>query len=1020
MRKLGEDTVRRLNSAQVITSIDSVVKELVENSIDAGATSIEVKLVGDGLTSIAVKDNGTGIALEDYAHVGQRYYTSKIERFEDLERVMSYGFRGEALNSVCSVSLSVNVTTRTAKEAVATLCELDRNGNLINSKTVGPSSSPGTTVVANKIFINFPVRRKLAQKSASISNRRIQETLITYSLIHPDIRFSLKHVADGAGSKKRGANATLDQNWIKPASNTTQEVIKFLFGGALASRLQYIEHELQYEDDTLDQASQESLSVIINAWLPERDRDYIKFCKGERVYLYINGRPVAATRGEMKTVVTTVRETFFKMNDAAMEGSKKTPFMMLNFKLSPSQYDVNIEPSKNAVLFHRPQTIFDALEQLLEKAWGKPQSPPPCDTHVKPAVAMTKENTEDTHQPPGPNEPALIVPNNTLSDEDNSIQPSHQSSVVPTHAPLLELSPDLETAHVYSRGRPEADSVNKDFAKNAAPRKLDESTAELEPINPFEVHLDQWSRGKVPGLAPSTQIARNGELRLVYDSENALHPSAKGRSISSQEITSSRRKSSRLFPENSAARERRDLNVEEDIDEHIGDAEQPSFKRPRVSSPEKLLNQEEDAGRARSKNVEVEDDEEPVGKAPSVEQEMEEEPPRLSKTNIASIEKKANDDSPPLPSAFDRLRNSSQNQAKSSSHQTPRKPSSTSPQDQSILDLFKRSAFAPGKEPATRRSGAEAHREIALKSTLNESGTLTIPHVDRLPHRFVHIRQSWVQKKWRKGLHEYMMSDRSRGKEREGAGMWSVVGSVGNGLWTTAFVVEGRVRRILAVDEERAVEMARFKEMLASYELAANQSLHEPITIEFSADEEEDFVTLLRQNLAFQPNAKGEDEVSWGWNVVTDRRLCWNGFGTQWIEDQESNGIVVQITAITSKIPRYDESDFRDLLSKLVALMPGSTPSTLPTPSSATGTPVTQTQPDTHIPCDLTETRPDRVLAFLQREVRQLVLAEKSDPPSESFSQSALLSVLSTGYGDEDHAPGLDGRVMIENLWKGV
>uniref|UniRef100_A0A3Q2ZNL9 PMS1 homolog 1, mismatch repair system component n=1 Tax=Kryptolebias marmoratus TaxID=37003 RepID=A0A3Q2ZNL9_KRYMA len=133
MKQLPPDTVRLLSSSQVITSIGNVVKELMENSLDAGASSIDVKLENFGLDRIEVRDNGDGVKAADAPVMAVRHFTSKISGHEDLERLETYGFRGEALGSICAVA-EVTVTTKTEEEDISTQYTLDLTGAVVSQK----------------------------------------------------------------------------------------------------------------------------------------------------------------------------------------------------------------------------------------------------------------------------------------------------------------------------------------------------------------------------------------------------------------------------------------------------------------------------------------------------------------------------------------------------------------------------------------------------------------------------------------------------------------------------------------------------------------------------------------------------------------------------------------------------------------------------------------------------------------------------------------------------------------------
>ncbi|XP_062819802.1 PMS1 protein homolog 1 isoform X4 [Anolis carolinensis] len=133
MKQLPAETVRILSSSQVITSVVSVVKELIENSLDANATNVDVKLENYGFDKIEVRDNGDGIRAADVPVMAVKHYTSKISSSQDLESLTSYGFRGEALASICSTS-EVLITTKTANEDFSTQYALDRSGHIISQK----------------------------------------------------------------------------------------------------------------------------------------------------------------------------------------------------------------------------------------------------------------------------------------------------------------------------------------------------------------------------------------------------------------------------------------------------------------------------------------------------------------------------------------------------------------------------------------------------------------------------------------------------------------------------------------------------------------------------------------------------------------------------------------------------------------------------------------------------------------------------------------------------------------------
>ncbi|XP_010020253.1 PREDICTED: PMS1 protein homolog 1 isoform X3 [Nestor notabilis] len=192
MKQLSAETVRLLSSSQVITSVVSVVKELIENSLDADATNIDIKLENYGFDKIEVRDNGSGIKVADVPVMAIKHYTSKISSSEDLERLTTYGFRGEALGSICSIS-EVLITTKTADDDISTQYALDSNGHVASKK---PSHlGQGTTVTVLKLFKNLPVRKQFYSTNRKCKEelKKVQDLLTAYGIIKPDLRITLTH-----------------------------------------------------------------------------------------------------------------------------------------------------------------------------------------------------------------------------------------------------------------------------------------------------------------------------------------------------------------------------------------------------------------------------------------------------------------------------------------------------------------------------------------------------------------------------------------------------------------------------------------------------------------------------------------------------------------------------------------------------------------------------------------------------------------------------------------------------------
>lgn len=156
IRAIDRKDVHHIQSGQVIVDLATAVKELVENSLDAGATHVEVRLKEYGLTSFEVTDDGSGVDPSNYEALTLKHHTSKLSQFSDLDKTASFGFRGEALSSLCGLCSSLVVTTRVKDQAIGTQLEYDRTGKLIKQT---PIARPvGTTVTVCDLFKPLPVR----------------------------------------------------------------------------------------------------------------------------------------------------------------------------------------------------------------------------------------------------------------------------------------------------------------------------------------------------------------------------------------------------------------------------------------------------------------------------------------------------------------------------------------------------------------------------------------------------------------------------------------------------------------------------------------------------------------------------------------------------------------------------------------------------------------------------------------------------------------------------------------------
>ncbi|CAG8719738.1 36348_t:CDS:10, partial [Racocetra persica] len=445
---------------QVITRVEDVVKELIENSIDAQATSIEVRLVGDGLNSIVVKDNGSGIPENDRPVMALRYHTSKLEDFGGLSKVETYGFRGEALNSICAVSESTQITTKTSKDPVAINYSLDRTGKIVDSKPVGITE--GTTVMVMMLFSHVPVRRQTAQRNSSKVGKAVQNLLTTYALAHPHIRFFLKLIYDNAARLNFKAG-----EWILPSMKSQMQSLNELYGVEFTNNVEFVvwdtdkETSLEIDNencDILDGSNCAKSKIIIEAILPKPDaKPHIIFKNGQS-FIYVNNRPVTATRGEIKNIVSIVKSTYTEI--ACKHGwtaNKKTPFMWINIKLPTYDYDINVEPSKNVVFFHNGEQISSAIEKLLINVYDiNNRAMSPYSVGKIPKVGLEDSSSPNLNLSPISTELLYL----------SSSEPSLAGDVVVSSSSVYQRSPETTSQNDPELVFSDVDNLNEPLSGN--------------------------------------------------------------------------------------------------------------------------------------------------------------------------------------------------------------------------------------------------------------------------------------------------------------------------------------------------------------------------------------------------------------------------------------------------------------------------------------------------------------------------------------------------------------------------
>ncbi|KAK3941839.1 hypothetical protein QBC46DRAFT_429145 [Diplogelasinospora grovesii] len=353
---------RQLGSALVITTPVDVVKELLDNALDSGATSVEVLVSPNTVDEIVLRDDGHGVHPDDFDLLGRPGHTSKLKTLDELSIVgaRSLGFRGVALSSINTLA-KVSVTTRMFGEPVAAALHLSDVGGVAKQL---PSPAPvGTTVSVTDLFSRYPVRRQAAIKGAPKTLAKIKELLYAYKLARPAIRLSFK-VSKQANFSYLHAQKTA----------TVKEAVMQLFGTELTSSCifmdfsAHMEARVSDEDNVLDSAHREHPGPVFEAVLPRSDANPHRVAKG--AFISVDSRPLSSTRGFAKRIYSAFKSQLARA--ILRPDSKETlkdPFIRLNIICPPRSYDPNVEPSKDNVLFTDEDSLFDQFKSFLSTAY---------------------------------------------------------------------------------------------------------------------------------------------------------------------------------------------------------------------------------------------------------------------------------------------------------------------------------------------------------------------------------------------------------------------------------------------------------------------------------------------------------------------------------------------------------------------------------------------------------------------------------------------------------------------------
>ncbi|KIX98973.1 uncharacterized protein Z520_05434 [Fonsecaea multimorphosa CBS 102226] len=353
IQALPENTARALGSSLVLTDARSVVKELVDNALDARATAISVEIANNTLDVIQVKDNGTGIGVEDRQLLCKRGCTSKIRSLEDLERLggSSLGFRGEALASLVELSQAVLVTTRVDGEVVGTTVKYAVSGMLSSSSASHPV---GTTIRVQDFLSKIPVRKQTALKESTKTLQAIRKLFFSFAFARPEVRLSFKVL--------KGKNDKFNWTYAPTLTASVTEVATKIVGKDIVSEC--TAHSICSDDCDVDLDSGWKFNALLLSATSASAN-----ARNAGQYMSIDGRPMNSDRGTMREVAKSYKRHLRKTLSSSESASGSRPFLLLQIQCPAQSYDVNVEPTKDEVLFNRPDQLLSLAECLFNRAY---------------------------------------------------------------------------------------------------------------------------------------------------------------------------------------------------------------------------------------------------------------------------------------------------------------------------------------------------------------------------------------------------------------------------------------------------------------------------------------------------------------------------------------------------------------------------------------------------------------------------------------------------------------------------
>lgn len=458
IQTLNPALANQIAAGEVIERPSSVVKELVENSIDAGATELIVRVANGGSTLIEIIDNGRGIHPEDLALSVTRHATSKIQSAEDLHAIVSLGFRGEALASIAAVS---RLTLTSSQDDSGVGYQLEVNGTAFDHQDIqAVAAQQGTHIRIQDLFFNVPARRKFLKKPGTEFGH-IEEIVRRMALTHFDIRFVLEH------------NDNIRLNLpIADSGELRFQRVQQLLGRQFTENAYWIDAD--------------SISMRLSGWLghPSDAR-----AQADLQYVYVNGRIV-----KDKTISHALRMAY----DGILHGHQHAAYLLF-LEVDPENIDVNVHPTKHEIRFLNQREVHEFVRHFAKETLSKFQT-----ATAELASAMKQEESQQNHwQQPQPRyqEQFQLHSDRTVSDTVNQ-QQEYENSLSNSGSRILQNDGLTDFSHTqpqtvhYAANQPQqqyhgSQQLNNALKSYLAPLRENSDIAELDQPLTDQASYDQ-------------------------------------------------------------------------------------------------------------------------------------------------------------------------------------------------------------------------------------------------------------------------------------------------------------------------------------------------------------------------------------------------------------------------------------------------------------------------------------------------------------------------------------------------